>query len=234
MFFLARASLAPRGEARPAAAEPIPPLRASRRARRRASRRCDVSPPARSTCQKVQPLQAGRPCTSAPILWIEPTAGPSVSAPSARTSAPMAALRVDERLARPDQARLDEAGEGDARLAALGRHRRDRVASAAARPRRCAPAPPRRRPASRSSPMKIAAEPARDGAGGAGAEERVEHEIAGVGGRRAARGRAAPRASASDGSCGRRRPSAARAPVQIGKNQSERAWQSSLPAFSAS
>ncbi len=43
--------------------------------------------PYRSTCQKVQPLQAGRPCASAPTLWIEPTAGPSTSVPSARTIA---------------------------------------------------------------------------------------------------------------------------------------------------
>ena len=31
-----------------------------------------ASAPSRSTCQKVQPLQAGAPCTAAPILWIEP------------------------------------------------------------------------------------------------------------------------------------------------------------------
>ena len=28
--------------------------------------------PSRSTCQKIQPLHAGRPCAKAPILWIEP------------------------------------------------------------------------------------------------------------------------------------------------------------------
>ena len=32
-------------------------------------------------------MQAGRPCASAPILWIEPTTAPSAIVPSARTSA---------------------------------------------------------------------------------------------------------------------------------------------------
>ncbi len=40
-----------------------------------------------AACQKVQPLQASRPCASAPIRWIEPTVSPSEIAPSARTSA---------------------------------------------------------------------------------------------------------------------------------------------------
>ena len=55
-----------------------------------------ASAPARSTCQKVQPLQAGSPCASAPILWIEPIAGPSVSAPSARIERAMAAAAVEQ------------------------------------------------------------------------------------------------------------------------------------------
>src|SRR4029078_11981885 len=40
-----------------------------------------------STCQKVQPLQASRPCAKAPMRWIEPTVPSSDTAPSARTSA---------------------------------------------------------------------------------------------------------------------------------------------------
>ena len=43
--------------------------------------------PSRIVCQKVQPLQASSPCTSAPTLWIEPMCGPAASVPSARTSA---------------------------------------------------------------------------------------------------------------------------------------------------
>ena len=33
----------------------------------------EMRPSAVSTCQKVQPLQASRPCASAPMRWIEPT-----------------------------------------------------------------------------------------------------------------------------------------------------------------
>ena len=79
-----------------------------------------------------------------------------------------------------------------------------------------------------------AAEAPGGGPGGAGAEERIEHQIAGVGG-----GQQHPRQQRL-GLLGRMglapasRPSAAPAPVQIGRNQSERTWQSSLPAFSAS
>ena len=40
-----------------------------------------------SRCQKVQPLQASRPCATAPIRWIEPTVSPIETAPSARTMA---------------------------------------------------------------------------------------------------------------------------------------------------
>src|SRR3546814_16975832 len=39
-----------------------------------------------STCQKVQPLQLGAPCTPAPTLWIDPAGWPSQSRlPSTRT-----------------------------------------------------------------------------------------------------------------------------------------------------
>src|SRR3546814_14813443 len=41
-----------------------------------------------STCQKVQPLQLGAPCTPAPTLWIDPGAWPSQSRlPSTPTTA---------------------------------------------------------------------------------------------------------------------------------------------------
>src|SRR3546814_18155379 len=41
-----------------------------------------------STCQKVQPLQLGAPCTPAPTLWIDPAGWPSQSRlPSTRTFA---------------------------------------------------------------------------------------------------------------------------------------------------
>src|SRR5829696_3764378 len=46
-----------------------------------------TSAPLRSACQKVQPLQAGRPWASAPILWIDPVAGASASGPSGSTAA---------------------------------------------------------------------------------------------------------------------------------------------------
>ena len=82
------------------------------------------SPPSRSTCQKVQPLQAGRPCASAPTLWIEPTAGPSTSVPSARMTALWRRFSSVDRLAGLDQPGLDQAEEGHARLAALGRRER--------------------------------------------------------------------------------------------------------------
>ncbi len=56
-------------------------------ARWRLSCRSPSVPRGVSTCQKVQPLQASRPWASAPMPWIEPTASPSDSAPSARTDA---------------------------------------------------------------------------------------------------------------------------------------------------
>ena len=37
-----------------------------------ARRRCGCSAPPSSTCQKVQPLHDGAPCSAAPTLWIEP------------------------------------------------------------------------------------------------------------------------------------------------------------------
>src|SRR3546814_4767225 len=41
-----------------------------------------------STCQMVQPLQLGAPCTPAPTLWIDPAGWPSQSRlPSTRTCA---------------------------------------------------------------------------------------------------------------------------------------------------
>ncbi len=65
----------------------IPPLPPSRSAPRARNSSISVRPFGVSRCQKVQPLQASSPCASAPMRWIEPTVSPSDTAPSARTSA---------------------------------------------------------------------------------------------------------------------------------------------------
>ena len=81
---------------------------------------------------------------------------------------------------------------------------------------------------------EVAAEALGHGAGGAGAEERIEHDVA----RLATRTRMT-RASSASGFCVGCSflPSSSfsrSSPVQIGNSQSERTWTSSLPAFSAS
>jgi hypothetical protein len=43
--------------------------------------------PSRSKCQKVQPLQEGAFCNSAPTLWIEPRRSPALTLPSGPTTA---------------------------------------------------------------------------------------------------------------------------------------------------
>ena len=181
-----------------------------------------VSRPARSTCQKVQPLQAGSPCTSAPILWIEPIAGPAASAPSARTSAEwrrrMSTIRSPG-ATRPASTTLAKATRGSLRrvgavaTASVGK-RLDRVDALA-----------RGGGVSRIAldADEGAAEPARDRAGRAGAEERIEHEIAGVRGREQHAREQRLGLLRRMGLAARRRPSAAPRPVQIGRNQSERA-----------
>ena len=78
------------------------------------------SRPAHSQCQKVQPLQAGRPCTSAPILWIEPTISPTATAPSARTSAwwrRFSSRRIAPGAMRPASIRAAKATRGSLRFA---------------------------------------------------------------------------------------------------------------------
>ena len=62
--------------------------------------------------QNVQPLQAGRPCASAPILWIEPTMAPSATVPSARTVTAWRRLSSRQHRARCEQPGLDQRGEG--------------------------------------------------------------------------------------------------------------------------
>ena len=127
----------------------------------------ETNSPARSTCQKVQPLHAGKPWTSAPILWIEPTAGPSVSAPSARARAPWRPFESTSRSPgwiSPASMTLAKATRGSLRG---GRDRSDRVRldrndRVDARARRGGISRVALQPDERSG-----AETARDGAGGA-------------------------------------------------------------------
>src|SRR3546814_8421994 len=47
-----------------------------------------------STCQKVQPLQLGAPCTPAPTLWIDPAGWPSQSRSEEHTSELQSLMRI--------------------------------------------------------------------------------------------------------------------------------------------
>ena len=84
---------------------------ASRIAARMVARKSSIGArrPPRSTCQKVQPLQAGSPWTSAPILWIEPTAASRGERPVRPHDRAMAAPGVDQGFPWPRQPRFDDA-----------------------------------------------------------------------------------------------------------------------------
>ena len=76
-----------------------------------------------SKCQNVQPLQAGSPCASAPTLWMEPTTGPSDSAPSGRTTAlcrRFSSVSTVPGCNRPASTTLAKATRGSLRLAGAG------------------------------------------------------------------------------------------------------------------
>ena len=71
----------------------------------------------RSTCQKVQPLHDGAPCSAAPTLWIEPHGRSHATEPSARDLGLPAPLGIGQHRARRDQPAFDQQAEGDARRA---------------------------------------------------------------------------------------------------------------------
>ena len=72
-----------------------------------------------STCQKVQPLQDGAPCSAAPTLWIEPACTSQPIEPSARTLARPAALGIGQHRARRHHPAFDQHAERDARRSRL-------------------------------------------------------------------------------------------------------------------
>ena len=185
-------------------------------------------------CQKVQPLQAGRPCTQrADLVDRADALAERERAVGAHHGLAAPAL-VGQRSRRARAGRPRPAAEGDARLAALGRRAATTSAGPAATTR--GDARPRRVGIGRVAldADEAAAEPLGDRAGGAGAEEGVEHDVAGLASRPASRGAAAPPASASGAACARRASFSRSPPVQSGMNQSERICRSSLQAFMAS
>ena len=127
-------------------------------------------------CQKVQPLQASRPCASAPMRWIEPTAIAERDRAVGAHRRLVPLLGVDQQRAGRNQPALDQQRECHARRLARGHERRDRrrghdlhAGDALFR---------------RSSVFRFAldadeaaAQPLGHRAGGAGAVERVEHQI---------------------------------------------------------
>ena len=156
-----------------------PPRRPpSRRGSRPRSASIEISPFGVSRCQKVQPLQASRPCASAPMRWIEPTASPSATAPSARTSALCFFLASTSLAPAEIMPALDQRRERHARRLARGHERRQRR---------------RFQRLHRGDALLgglgvgrialdadvAAAEVRGDRAGGAGAVERVEHQVVG-------------------------------------------------------
>ena len=68
------------------------------------------SAPPCSTCQKVQPLHDGAPCSAAPTLWIEPVCASQAIEPSARTARGPAALGIGQHAFRAAPARFRPAG----------------------------------------------------------------------------------------------------------------------------
>ena len=139
---------------------------------------------------------------------------------------------VGELAARLQDAELDDDAERHARLGTLAaynleRRGRQRPHSVDARLRG------RRIVGVALDAEPAPAQPLGHGAGGAGAEERVEHQVAGVGG---GEQHAVSRASGFCVGCALR-PAASLSrsgPAQIGKSQSERICRSSLRAFMAS
>ena len=133
--------------------------------------------PARSKCQNVQPLQASRPWTRAPTRWIEPV---WVSGPQCSVGANLGGVarsEIGEDRPGIDQAGLDQRAEGN-----RGSDRFPRAVSSPA-----GGAGSIRREARLGGgdviglaldPDEAAAEAFGDRAGGAGAEKRIEDDVA--------------------------------------------------------
>ena len=197
---------------------------------RKASSGC--SEPPCSTCQKVQPLHDGAPCSAAPTLWIEPACASQAIEPSARTLRRPAALGVGQRRARPEPARFRPARRTRRAAARACRSPSASRFRRAAASRRCARARPSHRPSrarSRSSAGPAAAPPRRSCR--CRRTGRARRRPASC--RRAGSGRARPRASASDAPSSPSSPLTRSAPPQIGSSQSDRICRSSFSAFIA-
>ena len=146
---------------------------------RKASMRLQRARPARHARMSSRCTTA-RPASAAPTLWIEPACAPLAIEPSARTSAVQRRLASSQPRARRHQPAFDQQAERDARRRACSvmpvialsssgsveamRSRGDLdIGRLALDPDPAPPEPPRHR------------------AGRPGAEERVEHDIAGLG-----------------------------------------------------
>ena len=93
--------------------------------RRRSGRVGELAPQpfTEAVDRQAVPLQAGSPCASAPILWIEPIAGPSERVPSARTSAlraPRPSVTETPGVTKPRSIMLRNGMRGSARLLGKG------------------------------------------------------------------------------------------------------------------
>ena len=86
----------------------------------------EIRPFGVSTCQNVQPLQASRPCASAPMRWIEPTCFAERDRAVGAHQRLVALLGVDQLGAGRDQAALEQRRERHARRFARGHERRQR------------------------------------------------------------------------------------------------------------
>ena len=170
-------------------------------ARRRSAATC----PSCSTCQKVQPLHDGAPCSAAPTLWIDPACALAVIEPSALTLADQRRFESVSTRARRHHAAFDQQAEGDARLAALVGHHRHRAfveRQGRVDPLAGPPSHSCARARSRSTCGPAAAPPRRSSR--CRRTGRAPRRPAWC--RRAGSGRAAPRASASDAPCRRHHP----------------------------
>ena len=163
-----------------AAATLMPRRCAGRAAPARADSSMGARTPSTTVCQKVQPLQASSPCTSAPTRWMEPVCVPARTVPSARTSAAWrerASVRMVPGVISPASTSEPKGTRGSPRLPVLivERRIRRRLDRGDARLGRGDVA------LLALDADEVAAEPLGDGAGGAGAEEGIEHDVAGLG-----------------------------------------------------
>ncbi len=176
----------------------------------------------RPACRRARNARTSSRCSSArsapaaPTLWIEPCSSPTRIVPSAATTARTRRVRSSRIVPGGDQPALHQAAERHARRVALrpGSSPRPRPTARAG----AAHAAPGRLDIGRMAldADEVAVQPLGHHRGGAGAQERVEHDVARRRSRPAARDAAAPPASASGAASARARCAAAPGPVQSG------------------